>query len=65
MRYRNTKTGQIIDVPSTLRGNWERIDGGKKPETDSSAVPVPVPVQNVEEEVKTTAKPKRTRKSKK
>jgi hypothetical protein len=63
MRYRNTKTGQIIDVPSTLRGNWERLDGGKKPETDSSAVPVPV--QNVEEEVKTTAKPKRTRKSKK
>ena len=63
MRYRNTKTGLIVDVPSELRGNWERLDGGKKPETESSAVSVPV--LEVEEEVKTTAKPKRTRKSKK
>ena len=59
MRYRNTKTGLIIDVPSVLRGNWERIDGVKNPEKESSAVSVPV--LDAEEEVKTTAKPKRRR----
>ena len=59
MRYRNTKTGQIIDAPSVLRGNWERIDGVKNPEKESSAVSVPV--LDAEEEVKTTAKPKRRR----
>ena len=61
MRYRNTKTGQIIDVPSKLRGNWERIDGVKVPEKEPSVVSVPEPeVQEV-----SSAKPKRTRKSKK
>ena len=67
MRYRNTKTGQIIDVPSVIRGgNWERIDGVKKPEKDSSAVVIPEPDESeVQEVVNSTAKPKRTRKSKK
>ena len=61
MRYRNTKTGQIIDVPSKLRGNWERIDNVKVPEKEPSVVSVPEPeVQKV-----SSAKPKRTRKSKK
>lgn len=63
MRYRNTKTGLIIDVPSVLRGNWERIDNVKIPEKESSVAEVPV--LDAEEEVKSTAKPKRTRKSKK
>ena len=62
MRYRNTKTGQIVDVPSILRGNWERIDNVKVPEKEPSVVSVPV--LDDEKEV-TTAKPKRTRKSKK
>ena len=59
MRYRNTKTGQIIDVPSVLRGNWERIDNVKVPEKEPSVADVPV--LDAEEEVKTTAKPKRRR----
>ena len=63
MRYRNTKTGQIIDVPSVLRGNWERIDNVKVSEKKPSVADVPV--LDAEEEVKTTAKPKRTRKTKK
>lgn len=31
MRFRNVKTGAIIDVPSEIKGPWERIDGGVKP----------------------------------
>ena len=28
MKYRNIKTGHIIDVPSEVRGsNWELVDG--------------------------------------
>lgn len=28
MKYRNIKTGQIIDVPSEISGsNWELVDG--------------------------------------
>lgn len=34
MKYRNIKTGQIIDVPSELRGsNWELIGGKPVKET--------------------------------
>ena len=34
MKYRNIKTGQIIDVPSELRGsNWELIGGKPIKET--------------------------------
>ena len=63
MRYRNTKTGQIIDVPSKLRGNWERIDNVKVPEKEPSVVSVPESEPEVQEV--SSAKPKRTRKSKK
>ena len=62
MRYRNTKTGQIVDVPSVLRGNWERIDNVKVPEQEPSVVSVPV--LDEDKEIN-TAKPKRTRKTKK
>ena len=62
MRYRNTKTGQIVDVPSVLRGNWERIDNVKVPEKEPSVVSVPVLDEGKEVN---TAKPKRTRKTKK
>jgi len=37
MKYRNIKTGQIIEVPSELRGaNWELIGG--KPVTETATV---------------------------
>lgn len=37
MKYRNIKTGQIIDVPSEIRGeNWEKI-GGKAPTAEPVA----------------------------
>ena len=60
MRYRNTKTGQIVDVPSVLRGNWESIDNAKVPEKEPSVVSIPV--ADDDKEVN-TAKPKRRRKS--
>ena len=32
MKYRNTKTGVIIDVATEVRGNWVKVeDGGAKP----------------------------------
>lgn len=56
MKYRNIKTGQIIDVPSEISGkNWEKI-GGKAPAKE----PV-VDAPAVEEEIK----PTRTRRTKK
>lgn len=62
MRYRNTKTGLIVDVPSELRGNWERIGNVKVPEKEPSVVSAPVLDEGTEVN---TAKSKRTRKSKK
>jgi hypothetical protein len=63
MRFRNTKTGAIVDVPSMLRGNWELIDGGKPEKV------VPVPVPDASEDVYAiatkTVRKSRTRKSKK
>lgn len=58
MKYRNIKTGQIIDVPSEVSGkNWEKV-GGKAPAKE----PV-VDAPAVEEEIKPAKKT--TRKSKK
>lgn len=54
MRFRNTKTGVIIDVPSELKGPWKPVDGGEKATSTAS--------EPVTEEVKPA---KRTRKTKK
>ncbi len=56
MKFRNITTGQIIDVPSEIRGkNWEKI-GGKAPAKE----PV-VDAPAVEEKIK-PAKTRRTKK---
>lgn len=39
MKYRNIKSGAIIDVPSEIGGNWVKIDGGK-PEKAAAVAPV-------------------------
>ena len=53
MKYRNIKTGQIIDVPSEVGGsNWELIGGKPEKETATVSTQDDQPV-------------KRTRKSKK
>ena len=72
MRFRNTKTGAIVDAPSMLRGNWERIDGGKSDKKETPAV-VSEPTLKIETEAKPRAKKEnvksatktRTRKTKK
>lgn len=53
MKYRNIKTGQIIDVPSEVRGsNWELVGGKPVKETATVSTQDDQPV-------------KKTRKSKK
>ena len=56
MRFRNVKTGVVIDAPSMLGGPWERIDGGKAPAKEP-AVDVPVAkAEDVKPVKKTTRK---------
>jgi len=61
MRFRNVKTGAIIDAPSMLGGNWERIDVDKAPAKEPVSS---LPIAEETEEVKPAKKP-RTRKTKK
>lgn len=54
MKYRNVKTGQIIDVPSEVGGsNWELVGG--KPEKETATV------SNQDEP--TVKKPRKSKKS--
>lgn len=55
MKYRNVKTGAVIDVKSEISGgNWERIDG-KAPAKEPSVSPTPE-----KEEVKPVKKTRKT-----
>lgn len=54
MKFRNVKTGAVIEVPSMLGGYWERIDGGKA-EEPAAVIPDVEP-----EEVKPVKKTKKT-----
>lgn len=54
MKFRNVKTGAVIEVPSMLGGHWERIDGGKA-EEPAAVIPDVEP-----EEVKPVKKTKKT-----
>lgn len=62
MRFRNVKTGAVIDTPSMLGGPWERIDGGKAPEKEPVAVPESVEEKAVKPVVKKTRKTTKTKK---
>ena len=62
MRYRNVKTGAIVNVDSELGGLWVPVDA-KKPEKVTPAPTVPT-AESVEEIKKTPAR-KRTTKTKK
>ncbi len=61
MRYRNAKTGAIINVDSEIGGLWIPVDA-KKPEKATPAPAVP-PAEPVEENKKTPVR-KRTTKTK-
>ena len=61
MRYRNAKTGAIINVDSEIGGLWIPVDA-KRPE---KVTPAPtVPTAESVEDVKKTPAPKRTTKTK-
>ena len=64
MRYRNVKTGAIVNVDSELGGLWIPVDA-KKPEkaTPAPAVPPAVPPAEPVEEVKKAPARKRTTKN--
>ena len=62
MKFRNVKTGAVIEAPSMLGGNWERIDGGKAPAKEPVAVPEPVEEKAVKSVVKKTRKTTKTKK---
>ena len=61
MRYRNVKTGAIVNVDSELGGLWVPVDA-KKPE---KATPAPTVPTAEAVEVKKTPARKRTTKTKK
>ena len=63
MRYRNVKTGAIVNVDSELGGLWVPVDA-KKPEKATPAPTVPT-AEPVEEVKKTPARKITTRKTKK
>lgn len=63
MRFRNVKTGVVIDAPSMLGGPWERIDGGKAPAKEP-AVDVPVAKAEDVKPVKKTTRKTTTKKTK-
>jgi hypothetical protein len=63
MRFRNVKTGVVIDAPSMLGGPWERIDGGKAPAKEP-AVDVPVAKAEDVKPVKKTIRKTTTKKTK-
>lgn len=63
MRYRNVKTGAIVNVDSELGGLWIPVDA-KKPEKATPAPTVPT-AEPVEEGEKTPARKRTTRKTKK
>jgi len=55
MRFRNVKTGAVIDAPSMLGGNWERIDGKAPAKEPVVSAPV-AEVEEVKPVKKTTKK---------
>ena len=57
MKFRNVKTGAVIEAPSMLGGNWELI--GTAPAKEPAVVPAPVEekaVKPVKKTRKTTTK---------
>ena len=63
MRYRNVKTGAIVNVDSELGGLWVPV-GAKKPEKVTPAPTVPT-AESVEDVKQTPARKRTTRKTKK
>ena len=62
MRYRNVKTGAVVNVDSELGGLWISVDAKKlEKATPAPAVPTAEPVEEVE---KTPARKRTVKKTK-
>lgn len=62
-KYRNVKTGAVIDVPSKVSGkNWEMIGGGKVEQTPTAIPGVPLEQTEVKPVKKTRKTAKKTTK---
>lgn len=57
MKYRNIKTGAVVDVSSKLNGNWIKVESDKSPKKETVSLDLPI----IEE--KEEVKPVRTRKT--
>ena len=57
MRFRNTRTGAIIEVSSRISGPWEPVDGGNTAQV--------LPESETAEETEAEAKPKARKRTKK
>lgn len=53
MKYRNIKTGAVIDVPSKLNGNWIKVEVDK---SEKETVSPDLPISEEKEEVKPVKK---------
>ena len=62
MRYRNVKTGAVVNVDSELGGLWISVDA-KKPEKVTPAPTVPT-AESVEDVKKTPVRKRTTKKTK-
>lgn len=58
MRFRNTRTGAIIDVSSRISGPWEPVEDDNTPVT-SQVSPEPETVEETEAEKKPRARKRR------
>ena len=57
-KYRNRKTGAVIEVPSKIGGGvWEQISGDK---TEKETVTAVVPAVEAEEDIKPVKKARKT-----
>ena len=63
MKFRNVKTGAVIEAPSMLGGNWELIGGEKSPKKETVIADVPAACE--EAEVKPVKKTRKTTSTKK
>lgn len=59
MKYKNIKTGVVIDVPSELHGNWKKVEADKSPKKETVSLDLPIPEEK--EEVKPVSKRKATK----
>lgn len=62
MKYRNIKTGAVIDVTSKMNGNWVKVENVKSSKRETVVPDLPISVDVEEEDIKPVKRPRRTAK---